>query len=557
MKKIENIILDLLKNSLKENNFQIEIDLENLEHPKNLEMGDFSSNIAMVLAKESGKNLREFAEQIHAKIKPHIYIKKIETAGAGFLNFFLSNKFFSDFLKNEKNLKIQKKLSGEKILLEHSSPNLFKPLHVGHLVNNSIGESLGRVFSYSGADLTQVSFPSDVSPGIAKTVWALKKEGKNKNFSLSDIAEAYVYGTKKYQEDENIKKEVRQINKEIYEKTEGENLKIYEYGKNLSLEHFKEITSKLGSSFDGFIFESESEELGKKLVKENIGKIFKGSDGAIIFEGSKFGLFDNVFINSDDFGTYLAKDFGLINIKNEKYNFDKSFTIADVEQKDHFKLVKKSYEIFDKKVSDKFIFLSHGRMSFSGQEKISSRYGNVPLVFDLLEKSSEKVKEKNPELSDEEVEKISIACLKYAILKVSSGKNIVFDFEKALDFSGDSGAYLLYSLVRAKSILKKAGDFEKNSQVSDFEKNSQVSDFEKILYRFEEQVEKSLRDFSPHHIANYLYDLAQEFSSFYEKTKILDSENSDYLYNLKLVEKFSKTLEKGLELLAIEKVEKM
>ena len=562
--KIKNEIERMLKNALE----KMEVEFQgsfNLEHPQDLKNGDWTTNLALQLAGKAGKNPREFAEQIRAQIEPNKNIEKIEVAGPGYLNFYLSKKFFGEEL--ERNLAepnfAQKK---EKILLEHSSPNLFKPFHIGHMVNNSIGESLGRVFKFLGYELKQISFPSDVGPGIAKTIWALKEQGKKiETLTLQEIADAYVLGSAEYKKSDLVKNEVDKINFEIYNKIESENLDFYEKGKQLSLEHFEEITQKLGSEFSEMIFESQAEEVGKEIVKKNIPEIFqevKNEDGttSVIFEGKNY---TNVFINSQGFGTYLTKDIGLLKIKKEKYpEVEKSFVITDVEQKQHFEMVKeageKIAEISD--FTEKSKYLQHGRMNFSGKVKISSRYGNVPLALDVIKKVQENILEKMAErkfLHQEKEkisEKIAIATLKYSILKVTSGKNISFDVEKDTNPQGNSAPYILYSLVRAKSILRKI-DF--SDEARPLVKKGEVSNLERKMYFFEEILEEVLNDFSPHHLANYLYDLAQEFNTFYAETKILDEENEDFKYNLMVVKKYQEILEKGLELLGIKTVEKM
>lgn len=586
---IENKIKNLLQDSLSKLKIEIPKTIV-LQHPDLVEHGDFSSNLALALAKQEGKNPRELAEDILNNIEKDEDIEKVEVAGAGYLNFFLSKTFYKDYLnENNKNAAFVNKkrdtfVDGEfrsiypvdnenckNILLEHSSPNLFKPFHIGHLVNNSIGESLGRIIGHFGNHLKTLSFPSDVSPGIAKTIWAIKNQNLNiDNLTLQQIADAYVLGTKKYKEDEDIKKEINQINIDLYEKKEGLDLKIYNVGKNLSLEHFKEITKKLGSEFEDIIYESESEIEGKKIVLNNLNKVFVKSkeSEAIIFEGSKYGLFDNVFINSDGFGTYLAKDLGLLSIKQKKNyfdNLDKSLVLTDVEQAQHFQLVKKSSSLVDelKEISEKSTYIQHGRMSFAGSEKISSRYGNVPLATDVISKVQQKVldKMKERDFTEEEKkdisEKLAIGILKYSILKVSAGKNIVFDLDKDTDPKGNSASFLLYTFVRAKSIYNKKSE-DKYVGVDPLpESRGDISDLEKILYRFDEEVKKSLDSYSPHHLANYLYVLSKKFNSFYENTKILDDTNPNFNYNFTILEIFGKTMSKGLDLLGIKTIDKM
>jgi arginyl-tRNA synthetase len=385
------------------------------------------------------------------------------------------------------------------------------------------------------------------------------------SLTLKEISDAYVFGSFEYKNNQEVREEANKINIEIYNflendnSRESENTKFYERGKALSMDHFEEITKKLGSFFSEKIFESETERVGREIVKKNIPNVFKDSEGAVIFEGKNF---TNVFINSDNFGTYLAKDIGLLKVKSQKFSDVKhSLVVTDIEQKQHFEMLKeagaKISDISD--FTEKSKYLQHGRMSFAGSEKISSRFGNVPLATELIDMVKKKILEKmkDRDFTNEEKEgisqKLAIANLKYSILKVTSGKNISFDMEKDLNPQGNTATFLLYSFVRARSILSKA-DLSIDSLR---ERKEDISSLEKRMYRFSEEVEKSLKDYSPHHLANFLYDLAKEFNSFYTNTKILDEKNSDYFYNLKILNKFSQTMKKGLELLGIETVEKM
>ena len=203
----------------------------------------------------------------------------------------------------------------------------------------------------------------------------------------------------------------------------------------------------------------------------------------------------------------------------------------------------------------------HGRLGFTGGEKVSSRFGNVPIaeviLRDLKEAVRERILEKNPEFEedrlDETSEKIALSAIKFSILKVSAGKNMTFDTDKSVSTEGDSGPYLQYAYVRASSILEKVSEIENTFNSLDWD----VSDFEKVLYRFTESLQKAAESYSPHHVANFLYTICDEFNSFYAQERILDEQNPDYQYNLALVKKFSEVLKDGLNVLAIDIVERM
>lgn len=570
--KIKENILGALKKIIVQNENWKDLDLNKInfevEKTRDADFGDLTSNVAMVLASQLKGNPREIAEIISGELNDELSgdFEKIEVASSGYINFYFSKKYISKNI--EKIIEMGDKwgetgiLKGKKYIFEHSSPNLFKPFHIGHLVNNSIGESLVRIIRKNGAEVKTLSFPSDISPGIAKTVWAIKNKKWEQDISIEKIGEAYVFGSASYKEDEEIKKEIDEINEILYKGEDGEILEIYKKGQRISLDYFKQITERLGSNFNELIFESEAERIGKTLIRENTPKIFKESQGAIIFPGSKYGLFDNVFINSQGFGTYLAKDIGLLKIKFDKYDFDKSITITDVEQRDHFSLVKKAAELINENWFQKSEFIQHGRLGFAGG-KISSRYGNVPLAEELINIVKDKILQKieNQDFSEEEkqqiAEKVSKASLKYSILKSGAGKNIVFDFEKATAFEGDTGPYLQYALVRSNSVLKNALTEGLEVEGALKERVLEIPRVERMILEFPEVIEKSLKEKSPHHLTNFLFKLASEFSSFYGKIKIVDKSNPDLKNNLALIKSIQITLKNGLELLGIEALERM
>ncbi len=524
-----------------------------------LSRGDYSSASILQLAKIKKENPQDLAQKFKENFEKRApdFLQKLELAGPGFLNFFIKPEAKLAFLADK--FSFSSKFSGKKILLEHSSPNLFKPFHIGHMVNNSYGEALVRLLRATGAEVKVLSFPSDVSPGIAKAVWGIK-DLKIENPNIEDIGKAYAHGSEKYKEDAKAKEEIDKLNEKIYKFLAGENEKdedteIYLKGKELSLNFFIETLKRLNSKIDDFIFESEAEKEGKKIVVENTPGVFELSDGAYIFRGSeKCNLFDNVFVNSQGFGTYLAKDLGLLKIKFTKYDFEKSITITDIEQEAHFRLLSCAASFINKDWQEKSLFLQHGRMR-PKEGKFSSRLGNVPLALDLLQETTELVQEKmqeNKKGDPKYAEKIALAALKYGILKVSMGKSIVWDKERATSFEGDSGPYLLYSVARVNSIFKKAS--LKAIPVKD-ENLLSFGFVQKMLF-FDDVVKDSSDNLSPHKLLSFLLELAQSFSAFYANEKVLQGgqKEAELLF---LIAKYRFVMEEGLQMLGIESVENM
>lgn len=546
-----------------------------LERPDDFSHGDHSSNIALILAKKIGRKPSDVAESITSIMHETIpeEVEKVEIAGPGFINFHLKPQFFENTIKNitsSPNKWGRNDIhQGKEILVEHSSPNLFKPFHIGHLMNNAIGESITRLARFSGANVTTTTFPSDVSLGIGKAVWAMLEDGievfNNKVSApqkLAYLGDCYVRGTKAYDEDESIQKVIRDITAKLYEKTPGPALEAYELGKELSLLYFKSITTTLGSTFDGLIFESEAGVEGKRIVEENIGNVFEKSDGAIIYKGEQDGLHTRVFINKEGYPTYEGKDTGLIFLKFEKFKPDLSIFITDHEQSAHFDVVlaaaKKINSTWALWVS-KSIHRTHGRMSFKGQ-KMSSRLGGVPLAQDLLEVVKEDVYAKSEKLekieSADTAEQVAIAAIKFSILRAMAGKNINFDPETSLSFEGDSGPYLQYSTVRAHSIIVKTPESILSQDVC-IPENWIVTDLEKQLIHFPRVVARSIDEWAPHHIVGFLLELAQAFNSWYATGKIIDETDPQSRYKVELTKAFYTTMKNGLYLLGIEVPGKM
>ncbi len=535
-----------------------------VEHA-DLTHGDFATNVALVIAKEVGKSPKEVAEAIVSYIadKKSEFVKEVSIAGPGFINFTISSQFFTDIL--QKVLRTDSWgsndiFSGKKILVEHSSPNLFKPFHTGHVMNNAIGESIVRLAKYSGAQVTAISYPSDISLGIGKAVWALLSDGEEKlenlqtmDEKLAYLGECYVRGTRAFDEDEAVQAKVREITKQLYQKEDGVALTAYEIGKKINLDYFISIVKRLGSEFDDFIFESEAGETGVRIVRANIPAVFEESEGAVIYRGEQDGLHTRVFINKEGFPVYEAKDIGLISLKFERFHPELSIFITDHEQTSYFEVVLAAAAKIDPKWKERSVHRTHGRMSFMGQ-KMSSRLGGVPIAQKVLDAIVEEVRERAPELSLESADMIAVSALKFSILRTMAGKNINFDPETSLSFEGDSGPYLQYTAVRAGSVIAKAKEAGILPMVSVQRENTPV---ERLIARFPDTVTHATTEWAPHYIVTYLLELAQAFNSWYGNTKIFDTESPETAHRLAITQAVQRTLINGLWLLGISVPEKM
>jgi len=566
--QIEKQIKEVLKNlGIEDVSFTV-------EHPESFVNGDYSTNVARVCAKKIGKNPKELAETIKKEIEKNLLkeIEKVEVAGAGFINFYLSREFFTnsinEILNKKENWGKNEILTGKKVMVEYTQPNPFKPFHIGHLMSNAIGESISRIVEFSGAKITRANYQGDVGPHVAKAIYGLTKFGlpddsKSVSEQAQYIGECYSKGSNLYDTDENAKKKIDEINKKIYDKSDDEINKIYDWGRKITLEAFEEIYKILGTKFDHYFFESEMAVKGENVVRGNTGNVFEESAGAIVFHGENYDkkLHTRVFINSQGLPTYETKEIGLTMAKFEKENPDISIVTTAIEQAEYMKVVQKAISLMHPDLESRMKHITHGMMRLA-TGKMSSRKGNVitgeSLLRDSMDIVLEKVKDR--EFLDEEKKKISeivgVAALKYSILRSSLGSDIVYDFEKSISFDGDSGPYLQYTAVRANSILEKSKEFKLETRNYPLEPNPDITDLEKLLYQFPEIIERSYLLLEPHHIATYLTGLASAFNTFYGNTKILDSENKYASYHLELIKAFYQTMKNGLWLLGIETPEK-
>ncbi|OHA16974.1 MAG: arginine--tRNA ligase [Candidatus Taylorbacteria bacterium RIFCSPLOWO2_12_FULL_43_20] len=542
-----------------------------LEHPDSLIHGDYFTNAAMAAAKKIHKSPRDLAEKIVAEMRDNCpeEIEKIEIAGAGFINFSLSSKFFADSIENilshSDSFGRGDSLSGQKIMVEYTDPNIFKPFHIGHLMSNAIGESISRIIQFQGADIIRACYPSDVGLHIAKAVWGYLKNEKNApllNDSLGKkvefLGDAYVSGSEAYEKSEQSKKEIDSLNEKIFEKGDEKINSIYDNGKKWSTEHFEEIYECLGTKFDVFIYESEVAEKGKRITNELVEKsVFEKSEGAIIFNGEKFGLHKRVFVTSRGLPTYEAKELGLNLKKFEMFpDITSSMIITGNEQNDYFKVLIKALSLINEKIGNSTRHIGHGMMRFASG-KMSSRTGNVitaeKLISEIQKLVMQKIEGRKIPVEKKKAisQSVAVGAIKYSILRQSTGSDICFDQSKSVSFEGDSGPYLQYSYARADSVMRNA-EARKISLSTKVPAGWRVTDLEKTLYRFPEEVLRASAENEPHHVTTYLIDLAGIFNGWYAREKIIDADDGNAGYRLALAKSFMAVMKNGLFLLGIQ-----
>jgi arginyl-tRNA synthetase len=558
-------IIKTLKRAAKDLfNVDIEPDLTRPEE----QFGDYTSNIAMQLAGKLNKNEpslklrptspREIAVALASKLHGQEGIKEVNIAGPGFINLKLSDETLFKNLDKEP----AKAYVGQEILVEFGDPNPFKEMHIGHLYSYLVGDALSNLLEASGAKVQRLSYHGDVGLHVAKAIYGMQqldkgREGRplenirGENWqAFIDLGEAYAEGAQAYGHDERAKEKINEINQHIYAGDNPEVNRFYKEGKNRSFEYFDKILAEIKVKTTKRYLESQTTPEGIEFVKQNIGKVFEESDGAVVYRGEKVGLHTRVFITSKGLPTYEAKDLGLAELKNKDYpDAAKSIIITAHEQSEYFKVMLAALKEFDEELANKTTHLAHGFLSLS-TGKMSSRTGEVYGAVNLLDDVAQEQKKKYPDSP----EGTDLAAIKYGFLKHRLGTDIIYDVKESVSLEGNSGPYLQYAHARAKSILAKAAE---NSPLSTLTSPLELGErsLARKLSEYPEVIEKATKELMPHHIATYLYELAQVFNRFYEKSRVIGDERQNI--RLKLVSSYADVLKNGLGLLGIDAPDKM
>ncbi|MEK6833717.1 MAG: arginine--tRNA ligase [Nanoarchaeota archaeon] len=567
---MKDVISNLLAKALKKEGISLKKEeVEKfIEIPPSQEMGDFAFPCFFLAAK-----LKQSPDEIALNIRGEIEdfpdeLEDIQTNGP-YINFFLNRKAIAlkliEEVKSLGNEYGKLNITGKKTMVEFPSPNTNKPLHVGHLINMTIGESISRISEFNGEKVIRANLNNDRGIHICKSMAAYKFYGRKrtpktaKKKSDHFVGDFYVLFNQKEKENEKMELESHRLLQK-WESGDKETLQLWKTMNKWALDGFKETYSKFGIKHDTEFFESDIYKNGREIVEKGLkDKIFiKKNDGAVVADLGKEGFGEKVLLRADGTSIYMTQDLYLAKLKYEKYKLDKSIYVVGNEQDYHFKvlfaILKKLGYNFEglKHLSYGMINLPEGRMK--------SREGTVVDADDLIEEVQKLVKkelESRGKLSKKQLEekslKIALAAIKYILLKVDIKKDRVFNPKESIDFEGDTGSYILYSYARASSILKKLKKVEKNYSLEELEEK-EIS-LVKKLSEFKEIVLKSFKDLNPSVIANYSYQLSRVFNEFYHACPVINSERESF--RVDLVISFKQILKNSLYLLGIETLERM
>lgn len=514
----------------------------------------------------------------------------------GFLNLLFSNLFWNELFGEivaDKDFGDLPK-TGKNIMVEFSSPNTNKPLHLGHIRNNLLGDSVSRLLKASGNNVIKTTLVNDRGVHICKSMLAWLKVGNGATPESTGIKGDHLVGDmyvafnniyKKEVDDlvaggmdeETAKKEAPCLREahEMLQKWEAGDKEVRDLWARMNgwvLKGFDESYKALGITFDKVYYESQTYLLGKELVQKglNMGVFVKDPDGSVWCDLTADGLDRKLLIRSDGTSVYITQDLGTAERRFAEYHLDSHVYVVGNEQNYHFQVLKLILKKLGFEWSDNIFHLSYGMVELP-EGKMKSREGTVVDADDLLQKMYEEARATSDEsgkladMSDEDKAKlyhmIGLGALKYFIIKVDPKKTMLFNPKESIDFNGNTGPFIQYTHARIRSILRKAaekGIEYSASPLPKVELSTKEIRLIKLLNTFPAKIAEGAQAYSPAVIANYAYDLAKEFNQYYHDTPILKEENEDVLkMRLVLIDTLSAVLRKAMGILGIELPERM
>lgn len=497
-------------------------------------------------------------------------IEKTEKV-AGFTNIWIKEQVLIDeankILNGDMGNELKKYWSDKKIMVEYAHPNTHKELHIGHLRTLITGEALARLFESVGTKVFRANYQGDIGPHVAKAIWGVKhilleNKGKIDDWEIKTneekahfLGKAYVLGCQEYEINPT---EIDEINQKLYQ-DDPDVREIYKITRNWSLNYYDDFYKRFYTKFDQLFFESEIDSEGKKIVLDNVGKIFEvGEGGAIVFDGKKYGLHKRVFVTGAGTVTYEGKEMGLAYAQKKAFGYDKNIHVVGNEQAGYFKVVIKAMEILDSWFIDRQYHLAMGMVNLVGK-KMSSRTGDIVTVDSIIDETKNQIKPLVKELAGNELEEvaeiITIGAIKFSVLKSDPKQNSIFDIKKSIDISGGSGPYLQYTYARCHSVLDKSKTQFLISNLKFLNINEEEKALLRYFYQFGEKIIEAAERYNPSVVAEYLLNLARKYNEFYAKCRIVGEKEEEQRLFFTAVT--AKIIKEGLTILGIKTLNKM
>ncbi|WP_177162417.1 arginine--tRNA ligase [uncultured Fusobacterium sp.] len=570
MLRIEKYIEEVFYNAIHKAFPEKEVKPLEITIATNEKFGDFQTNFAMMNSKIIGGNPRKIAEELVNNIPENEVIEKLEIAGPGFINIFLKDSFVSKYvgLMTSEKYEFKELDTHGDIIIDYSSPNIAKRMHIGHLRSTIIGDSVKRLCNFLGYHTVADNHIGDWGTQFGKLIvgyhnW-LDKEAYEKN-PIEELERVYVEFTKQSEEHPELEDIAREELKKLQDGDE-ENYKLWQEFIKVSLQEYNKLYTRMGIHFDTYYGESFYHPIMPSVVEELVEKGLAVEDqGAkVVFFDEKDNLHPCIVQKKDGAFLYSTSDIATIKFRKENYDVNKIIYLTDERQQDHFKQFFKITEMLGWDIEKVHIWF--GIMRFA-DGVFSTRKGNVIRLEQLLDEGKKRaleiIEEKNPNLSAEEkdniAEVVGVGAIKYADLSQNRQSPIIFEWDKILSFEGNTAPYLQYSYARIQSILRKAEEIGKPLNEKFDMKISEKAERNLATYLtlFPTMALRAGEAYKPNLLTDYLFELAKKFNTFYNSCPILNQEDDVLFSRLVLIDRVAKTLKTGLDLLGINTVNRM
>lgn len=508
----------------------------------------------------------------------------------GFLNLNLTGSVWLDVFRDLKTSDREVK-KNKRVLVEYSSPNTNKPLHLGHLRNNFLGYSVAEILKAAGYEVTRVCLVNDRGIHICKSMVAYRHFGNGETPESAGLKGDHLVGKYYVEFDKAYKAQIAELTaggmpeeeakksaplmteaQEMlvqWEQNDPEVIALWQKLNGWVYEGFNATYKKIGVDFDKTYYESDTYLLGKDIVEEGLqkGVFYRKEDNSVWIDLTDQGLDHKLVLRGDGTSVYITQDLGTTDLKFEDFKCDKSIWVVGNEQDYHFKVLFAILEKLGRSYAEGCDHLSYGMVDLPSG-KMKSREGTVVDADELVEemiatsRSITEEKGKTEGFSDEQLEAlyrmVALGALKYYLLKVEPKKRMLFNPAESIDFQGNTGPFIQYTHARIRSILRKSGldSFPVPAEMNEL--NAEELELIFLLKDYGKVVEAAAAEYSPALIANYVYDLAKTFNSFYTQHSVLNEESATLrLFRLSLIEEVADVIRKGMGLLGIEVPEKM
>ncbi|MGR3810420.1 arginine--tRNA ligase [Jiulongibacter sp. NS-SX5] len=559
---------------------------------------DFEGTYTFVvfpLVKKLRKKPMDIANAIGEYLQSNSDVVSSFNVVQGFLNISLQentwNELFNSLLSKKDSSDFDS--NGQSVLVEFSSPNTNKPLHLGHLRNNFLGHSVSEILKANGYDVTKACLVNDRGIHICKSMIAYQKFGNGETPETSGIKGDHLAGKYYVEFDVAYKAEIKELmaqgkseddakknaplmleTQEMLQKWENGDSEVVELWKKMNgwvYDGFNDTYQKIGINFDKTYYESDTYVLGKDIVDEGLekGVFFRKGDNSVWIDLSEEGLDEKLVLRGDGTSVYITQDIGTTELKFQDFKTNKSVWVVGNEQDYHFQVLFAILKKLGKTYADGCYHLSYGMVDLPSG-KMKSREGTVvdadDLVSEMIQTARETTQERgkidafNEDEKNELFRTLALGALKYFLLKVEPKKRMLFNPAESIDFQGNTGPFIQYTHARIKSILRKAESegIEIPTEIGDVSMAEIETTLVNLLAEYPNYIQRAANDYAPSVIANYCYDLAKNFNSFYAELSVLNEENKELVkFRLALISLVALTLKKGMKLLGIDVPERM